>query len=462
MITIPGMAEVPIAVLGLARSGLTAAQSLIESGAQVMAWDDAPERRQAAAAAGVPIVDLETADWGRVRTLVLSPGIPHSFPKPHPIAAKALAAKAALVSDIDLLGRARPDGRYLGVTGTNGKSTTTTLIGHLFRQHDLRSEVGGNVGVPVLSLAALDVDGWYVLEMSSYQLELTHSIDFDIAVLLNVTPDHLDRHGGFEGYVAAKRRIFRGQGGEATAIVALDDETSRKIYDDLIQHGRQSVVPVSASGPAPGGVYVEDNWLIDDMDGWSRPMLDLAKLPNLPGQHNQQNAVAAYAAAKAAGLVAPRIAASLSLYPGLAHRQERIAVIGGVAFINDSKATNADAAARALACYEAIYWIAGGKPKEGGIASLEGYFPRIVHAFLIGEAARAFADTLEGRVPYTLSGDLESAVGEASSMAGSEHRPGAVVLLSPACASFDQFADFEARGEEFRRLVKQLAAESMQ
>jgi UDP-N-acetylmuramoylalanine--D-glutamate ligase len=460
-IRIPEVEGVPIAVLGLARSGMAAAIALRASGAEVMAWDDAVAKREAAAKAGIAIADLSQADWSRVRTLVLSPGIPHRFPKPHPVAEKALAAKAAVISDIELLARAEPEARYLGVTGTNGKSTTTTLLGHVFKSQGRRAEVGGNVGVPVLSLPPAGADGWYVLEMSSYQLELTRSLVFDVAILLNVSPDHLDRHGGFKGYVEAKRRIFLGQNADATAVVALDDDTSKAIYDDLVNRGRQQVVPVSAREPVPGGVYVENGWLIDDTDGWSRPMLDLGRAEALPGEHNHQNAVAAYAAAKAAGLNAPEIAAAIQRYPGLAHRQERIAVIDGLAFVNDSKATNADAAAKALACYQRIYWIAGGRPKEGGIASLTVFFPRIVHAFLIGEAAAEFAATLEGKVPYTLSGDLDAAIAAAHAKAKADGGPG-VVLLSPACASFDQFADFEARGEAFRRAVKHLARETVQ
>jgi UDP-N-acetylmuramoylalanine--D-glutamate ligase len=455
-IRIPSVEKERVAVLGLARSGLAAAAALAASGADVWAWDDDPAKRARAADRGIPCRDLAEADLGGFLGLVISPGIPHTHPKPHPVAARAKAAGVQLISDIELLGRACPQARYIGVTGTNGKSTTTTLIGHLLEVAGREVQVGGNLGVPALSLAPLGKGGIYVLEMSSYQLELIPRLVFDIAVLLNITPDHLDRHGGMDGYVAAKRRIFARQDSEDTAIVALDDQESESIYDDLVAHGRQQVVPISATRMVMGGIFVEDGLLTDDSGGWGTPVLDLRLAPALPGRHNWQNAAAAYAVGRVFELGDRAIARSLLTYPGLAHRQERVAVIDGVAYVNDSKATNAAAAANALACYDTIYWIAGGRPKEGGIESLEPHFGRIRHAFLIGEAAEGFARTLEGRVPCTRSGDLAAAVAAAAAKALADGRRDAVVLLSPACASFDQFADFEARGDAFRALVEAL------
>ncbi|MGH6954786.1 MAG: UDP-N-acetylmuramoyl-L-alanine--D-glutamate ligase, partial [Alphaproteobacteria bacterium] len=371
-------------------------------------------------------------------------------------------------SDVDLLARARPESGFVGVTGTNGKSTTTALVGHVLASAGRIVAVGGNLGVPALSLEPLGKDGTYVLEMSSYQLEITPSLAFHVAVLLNLAPDHLGRHGGMAGYVAAKRAIFRGQRQGDTAVIGVDDETCRTIHRELVAREGPAVVPISATdtksatgeprdqAAAKGGVTVINGVLRDFLSGGAGPVIDLGSAPALPGVHNWQNAAAAYAAARTLGLGADEIATALRTFPGLGHRQERVLTLDGVLFVNDSKATNAHAAARALACYETIYWIAGGLPKEDGIRPLEHYFPRVVHAFLIGNAAADFARTLKGRVPYTLAGTLDRAVSEAHARATRDRRREPVVLLSPACASFDQFLNFEARGESFRRLVHAL------
>jgi UDP-N-acetylmuramoylalanine--D-glutamate ligase len=319
----------------------------------------------------------------------------------------------------------------------------------------MRVEIGGNIGLPVLSLAPLGQDGIYVLEMSSYQLELTNSLVFEVALLLNITPDHLDRHGGMDGYIAAKERIFAGQTARQAAVIGIDDDICKRIADRLATRGHR-VVPISAEHIASGGVYVAGTNLIDDIDRQQAAVLNLAGLPHLPGRHNWQNAAAAFAAARCLGVTAHAAARGITTFPGLAHRQELIATIEGVRYVNDSKATNADATEKALVCYEDILWIAGGVAKEGGIASLESCFPRLRHAFLIGEAAPAFAETLSGKAPFTRSGDLATAVRQARAMA----KPGNTVLLSPACASFDQFRDFEARGDAFRRLVEELQDEA--
>jgi UDP-N-acetylmuramoylalanine--D-glutamate ligase len=455
MIDVTSFRQQRVAVMGLARSGLAAAEALQRGGAEVLAWDDSAERRAQASARGLPVVDLAAADLGRVAALVLSPGIPSTFPKPHPVAARARAAGIEIIGDIELLARSRRDARFAGITGTNGKSTTTALLGHILGEAGMRAAVGGNLGVPALSLAPLGRDGVYVLEMSSYQLELTKSLVFDIAVLLNITPDHLDRHGGMEGYVAAKERIFAGQTTRQAAVIGFDDHICRGIAQKLAASGHR-IVPISTEQTAPGGVYIAGAQLIDDIDHRQATALDLTTLPRLPGRHNWQNAAAAFAAARCLGLAPDLAARGIVSFPGLAHRQELIATIAGVRYVNDSKATNADATAKALACYDDICWIAGGVGKEGGIASLASFFPRIRHAFLIGEAAPAFAETLAGRVPFTRSGDLATALRQARAMA----RPGGTVLLSPACASFDQFRDFEARGDAFRALVASLQSEA--
>jgi UDP-N-acetylmuramoylalanine--D-glutamate ligase len=288
---------------------------------------------------------------------------------------------------------------------------------------------------------------------------LTLSITFDVAVLLNISADHLERHGGMDGYIAAKKLIFHRQTTPRTAVVGVDDEYTLSIYQDLKAAGHQVVIPISGSQAIAGGVYVIDGTLYDDTDSRAVPVLNLREVPTLPGIHNWQNAAAAYATAKAAGVDPRAVTACIRSYPGLVHRQELVTRIDGVTYVNDSKATNADAAAKALACYDAIYWIAGGRAKEGGLEALESHFERIRHAFLIGEAADAFAAALDGKVSVTASGRLEKAIEQAHAMAAGEGIDGAVVLLSPACASFDQFDNFEARGDAFRDLVEALPGE---
>ncbi|MGM0559962.1 MAG: UDP-N-acetylmuramoyl-L-alanine--D-glutamate ligase [Pseudomonadota bacterium] len=454
MIELPFMEGCTVAVLGLGKSGRTAARALMASGAEVWAWDDSEDARNRAAEASIPLVDLMQADWSQPVSLILSPGIPYHHPAPHPVVAKAQAAGVEVVGDIELLGRIQPDANYIGITGTNGKSTTTALIGHVLNMSRRLVYTGGNLGMPALEFDPVGREGFYVLEMSSYQLDLTLSITFDVAVLLNISPDHLDRHGGLDGYIAAKKQIFRRQTSNRTAVVGVDDAISREIFDELQAAGKQRVIPVSGKGSVAGGVYASDGVLIDDSEGKQVPILPLSELEHLPGEHNWQNAAAAYAACQAAGVDPAVIMACMRSFAGLPHRQELVAEHDGVRFINDSKATNAEAAGRALSCYERIYWIAGGRAKEGGLEGLEALFPRIVKAFLIGEAAEDFAKALEGQLSFEHSGTLETAVRQAAQAAAGDDK--AVVLLSPACASFDQFANFEARGDAFRALVKSL------
>jgi len=297
-----------------------------------------------------------------------------------------------------------------------------------------------------------------LLELSSYQLELSFSITYDIAVLVNISPDHLDRHGGMDGYIAAKRNIFRRQTRPRTAVVGVDDPESRKMRDALVAADDQNVIAVSSGRKLDRGVYVVDGILHDAIHGDAVKAVDLRPVMTLPGAHNWQNAAAAYATARAVGLSPNKIAGGIATYPGLPHRQERVAEVGGVLFVNDSKATNADAAAKALSCYDAIYWIAGGRLKQGGIAGLTEYFSRLRRVYLIGEATSEFARTLDGKAEFVKCGDLATAAAKAYADARADAAPGAVVLLSPACASFDQFADFEARGAMFRRLVQSIAA----
>jgi UDP-N-acetylmuramoylalanine--D-glutamate ligase len=457
MIVVDGYRGRPVAVLGLAKSGLAAARSLMAGGAEVLAWDDNPKLRDSLAGE-VPLRDPAQAEWGNVAALVLSPGIPHSFPEPHPAVLRAREAGVEILGDLELLGRAQPEARYIGITGTNGKSTTTALIGHILIEAGLRSEVGGNLGTPTLSFAPLGRDGTYVIEASSFQLELIPSLSFGIAVLLNITPDHLDRHGSMEGYIAAKKRIFAGQKPDGTAIIGIDDAICGEVCAELRRSHPGRIVPISIREPAPGGVYVDSGWLVDAMGSKPLRALDLAMAERLPGTHNWQNAAAAYAATRAAGVSAEAATAAIRSFPGLAHRQELVATLDGVRYINDSKATNADATEKALACYSDIYWILGGLPKAGGITPLTAYFDRVRHAFLIGRATEEFAATLDGSVSYTKCGDLRTALAAASEQARRDAVTDAVVLLSPVCASYDQFANFEQRGDIFRDLVAELRA----
>lgn len=454
MIALKDFADRSVAVMGLGRSGMAAARALAAGGARVFAWDDDPGARAVAEAEGLALTDLAGAAWPDMTLLVLSPGIPHEHPSPNPVAARARAAGCDIVCDVDLLGRAVPKARYVGITGTNGKSTVTAMIGHVFQSAGLAVQVGGNLGLPVCEMEPLGADGWYVLEMSSYQLERTFSITFEIAILVNISADHLDRHGGMDGYVAAKTAIFDGQTAQHTAVVGVDDERSRAVAERLSAAGDRRVVPISAAREVAGGVFVLDGILYDDTDGQRAPHA-LTGIPTLPGRHNWQNAAAAWAACRAAGLAPADILAGIRSYPGLPHRQEVVAVIDGVTWVNDSKATNAAAAACALASYDDVYWIAGGQAKSDGIAPLTPLFDRVRHAFLIGEAANDFADVLAGKVPFTPMGDLAMAV-EAAARAAASGPAGAVVLLSPACASFDQFESFVARGRAFAEFVAAL------
>jgi len=432
-----------VAVLGLARSGLAAARALKAGGAHPLCWDDSPAARATARDQGFEVRPAGPEDG--IAALVPSPGIPLS----HPMIAAARDSGVEVVGDVEILWRTLPEPRYIAITGTNGKSTTTALLGHLLRGAGARHvRVGGNLGTPALDLTPIPGDGTFVLELSSYQLDLTVEATFDVAVLLNVAPDHLDRHGTMTAYVDAKRQIFR-PGRLQIAVVGIDDPVSLSVHHSLRGRERLRVVPVTVEERSQRGVSVANGVLHED----GAAICDLSHALALPGRHNWQNAAAAYAAARACGLSPEPLAQALLDFPGLPHRMERIGVVGGIPVINDSKATNAEAAARAIACFEKVYWIAGGRPKEGGIDAVAPVFPHIVHAFLIGEAEDAFAATLEGRLPVTRCGTLDRAVTAALDAACSNGRDGTVVLFSPACASFDQFRNFEARGETFRALV---------
>jgi UDP-N-acetylmuramoylalanine--D-glutamate ligase len=386
----------------------------------------------------------------------LSPGIPHTYPKANPVAAAAKAAKCPIIGDVELLVQSNRDAKIIAITGTNGKSTTTALIGHILKTANHEIAVGGNLGTPVLEFPVLKPNGFYVLELSSYQLELTPSLEAAVAVLLNISADHLDRHGGMDGYIAAKRLIFKNQKSDGAAILGIDEPESTKILTEIAANNNQPAIPISGHQSAKAGVYVMDRMLYDDRNGLKQPIVSLEGIETLPGDHNAQNAAAAAATCLMVGLDATEIASGIETFPGLAHRQQLAAIIDGIRYINDSKATNTDAAAHALASYKTIYWIAGGLAKEGGLSALSDYFRHIRHAFLIGEAEEAFASELEGRLPLSRCGTLAQAIDQAHQLAQQEHCANAVVLLSPACASWDQFPSFEVRGAEFCRQAAQL------
>ncbi len=462
MIPVTEYAGKSVALFGLARSGLSAGRALAAGGAHVLAWDDNEDRRRQAGEAGLTVENLYDIDWHEPAGFVLSPGVPLTHPRPHPLAAKAREAGCPIIGDVELFANAVSrlgGGKIVAVTGTNGKSTTTALIGHVLKACGQSAAVGGNIGIPALELEQVGKDGAYVLEVSSYQIDLAPSLAADVAVLLNITPDHLDRHGGMDGYVEVKKRLLTQQRPAQAAVIGVDDAPTNAIFEALRGHGRR-IVPISAGHKAERGVYVIDGILYDDLGGQAVQAMDLRNHQRLPGSHNWQNAAAAFATARLLGHPAPAIATAMESFPGLAHRIETIATIDGIRFVNNSKATNADAAARALACFDNIYWILGGLAKDGGIDTLQPYFGRVHRAYLIGEAMDAFGAALDGEVPYAKCGTLDIAVDSAFTDARLDAAPEAVVLLSPACASFDQFKDFEDRGEAFRCIVQTLAGES--
>ncbi|MES1202339.1 MAG: UDP-N-acetylmuramoyl-L-alanine--D-glutamate ligase [Pseudomonadota bacterium] len=463
MIPITEFSGRDVAVFGLARTGLAAARALKAGGARVHAWDDNDVTRAKAEAAGVPVSDINTRDWRSFAALVLSPGIPFTFPAPHRIVTLAQANNVPVIGDIELFARAvnalpataRP--KLIGITGTNGKSTTTALVAHILKAAGKDVRMGGNIGEAVLDLAPLHAGAYYVLELSSFQLDLVDTLRLDVAVWINTTPDHIDRHGDMVGYVAAKKRIFRNQGAADWAVIGVDDPYCAAICTELTAAGTRNVVPISSGQSLGRGVCALGPKIFDAMHGRSEEAADLTEAPALQGKHNAQNACAAYAATRALNIDPRIIAHALHTFPGLAHRLERVATIGGVRFVNDSKATNADAAAQALAVFPRVYWIAGGVAKDGGIDGLADFFPRIAKAYLIGQAAGEFADVLRGRAPTSLAGDLQTAVSRAYADARGSGEPHPVVLLSPASASYDQFRDYEDRGNQFKALVAKLA-----
>jgi UDP-N-acetylmuramoylalanine--D-glutamate ligase len=459
VIPITTFAGKKIAVFGLGASGLVSASALLAGGADIIAFDDDAASVAKASAGGIPTADLRQADWSKITALVLAPGVPLTHPAPHWVVKLARNANVAVIGDVELFCRERrhaaPSAPFVAITGTNGKSTTTALIAHMTTTAGMDTQLGGNIGTAILSLEPSRPGRVHVIECSSYQIDLAPSLDPSVGILINLSEDHLDRHGTMQNYAAVKEHLVTGVPDDGTAIVGIDDEWCEKIAARLAQAGKRAV-PISIRRKLSHGLYVEGNRIMRARGGESSLIAELGGIGTLRGLHNAQNAACATAAALALGLGSAAIQAGLRSFPGLPHRMEEIGRRGAVLFINDSKATNADSAAQALACFPDIFWIAGGRPKTGGIESLRSFFPRIRKAYLIGEAADQFAATLAGAVPHEITGVLERALAAAArdAAASSAHEP--VVLLSPACASFDQYRNFEVRGDAFRALVQAL------
>ncbi len=466
MIPVTSFAGHEVAVFGLGASGRSTCRALLAGGARVAGWDDGETARAAAAAEGVHVIDLAEADWSRFAALVLAPGVPLTHPEPHWTVTRARAAGIDIIGDIELFFRERarlaPASQVICITGTNGKSTTTALIAHTLRAAGADVEMGGNIGVPVLDLAPPDGKRIHVLEMSTFQIDLTPSLAPTIGVLLNLSPDHLDRHGTMSRYVAIKESLIERSG---VAVIGIDDPLSSAVADRAVEDGTP-VTAISSLGVRPSDIplfYGEDDHLhFAAVEGLPMDVGSLAGIGSLRGRHNMQNALAALAVASLALPEKPLAdhVTAFRTFPGLPHRMEEVGRKGNVLFINDSKATNADSTEKALTSWPSgIYWIAGGLPKEGGITSLAGCFPRIAKAYLIGKAADDFARTLDGHVPYEHAGTLDKALAAAARDASASSVAEPVVLLSPACASYDQFKSYGHRGDVFRALVADLIKE---
>jgi UDP-N-acetylmuramoylalanine--D-glutamate ligase len=445
-----------VAVFGLGHSGLLAAKALRVGGADVVAFDDDEKKIAEARTADVQIENLRDLDWRNVAALILAPGVPLTHPEPHWTVGLARRANVEVIGDIELFCRERAksgrDCPLVAITGTNGKSTTTALTAHLISVAGRDAQMGGNIGVPVLALEPFRPGRAYVLEVSSYQIDLAPSLDPTVGVLLNVTEDHIDRHGSMENYAAIKERLPANVERGGTAVIDVDDAYTQSAANRIERAGK-NVVRVSVVSPLTDGYYVEGGRILRASGGKSETVADLAGIGSLRGVHNAQNAACALATCIALGIDLATIQKGLASFPGLAHRMEQVGRKGNVLFVNDSKATNADSAAKALASFHDIFWIAGGKPKTGGIESLSEFFPRIRKAYLIGEAANEFAKTLDGRVPYEVNRILPAAIDAAARDAQASSVKEAVVLLSPACASFDQYPNFEVRGKAFTDVV---------
>jgi UDP-N-acetylmuramoylalanine--D-glutamate ligase len=456
VIPVTSFAGKTVAVFGLGGSGLASCHALKAGGAEVIAGDDSADNLAKAAQAGFITADLRKVSWANFAALVLTPGAPLTHPAPHWSVLSAREAGIEVIGDIELFCRERrrhvPDAPFVAITGTNGKSTTTALVAHLMREAGYDTQMGGNIGTAILSLQPPRAGRVHVIEMSSYQIDLAPSLDPSVGILLNISEDHIDRHGTLKNYAAVKERLVANVQPHGTAIVGVDDNWCRAIADRIEQAGKR-VIRVSVKRPLADGVTVEREVIVRASGGARSEIASLSGIGSLRGLHNAQNAACAAACALALGVTKENLQNGLRSFPGLAHRMEQVGRRGRVLYVNDSKGTNADAAAHALSSFSDIFWIAGGKPKLGGITGLAEYFSRIRKAYLIGEAAEEFAGTLGDKAAHEISKTLEVAVAHAAADAEASGLADPVVLLSPACASFDQYRNFEIRGDRFRDLV---------
>ena len=457
MISITSFAGKSVAVFGLGASGNATVAALIAGGATVAAWDDSEGGRTTAAQAGVPLVDLNTADWSQFSALILTPGVPLTHPQPHWTVVKARRAGIEIIGDVELFSRERastcPDAPFIAITGTNGKSTTTALIAHILKSAGLDVQMGGNIGRAILTLEPPAQSRYHVIELSSFQIDLTPSLKPSVGVLLNITPDHIDRHGTIENYAAIKERLVASSD---VAVIGMDDDICSSIAQRLEEAGK-IVRRVRTGLPGNHEFGMQGDTVCFDARPHGRmAVVSLGGIASLRGRHNAQNAVTAFAATW--DHVRPdAYPKGYATFPGLAHRMEEIGRVGKVLFINDSKATNADSTEKAMTSWSSdIYWIVGGKAKDGGIEALAPYFARVAKAYLIGEATDAFAAQLGTAVAFERCGTLDAALSAAARDAAANTSAEPVVLLSPACASYDQYKNFEQRGDHFRRLVSAL------
>jgi UDP-N-acetylmuramoylalanine--D-glutamate ligase len=450
-----------VALFGLGGSGIATALALKAGGAEVLAFDDHAASLEKTRARGIVTAELRERDWSDFAALVLAPGVPLTHPEPHWTVTLARSAGVEIIGDIELFCRERatiaPDAPFVAITGTNGKSTTTALVAHVLRSAGCDVQMGGNIGTAILSLDPPARDRVHVIEMSSFQIDLTPSLAPSVGLLLNITPDHLDRHGTMENYAAIKERLVARA---EVAIVGIDDAPSRAIAERLSKAGR-TVLAISEDMLPRDGYHFEGSRIFATAGTGTRKVADLKGIGSLRGAHNAQNAAAAIAVAEALGLQPEEIEDGLASFPGLHHRMEEVGRRGSALFVNDSKATNADSTEKALASFEHVFWILGGKPKEGGIEPLRPLFTKIEKAYLIGAATEQFAATLDGVVPYARCETLDRAVAAAAEDAARSNAKEPVVLLSPASASYDQYPNFEVRGEHFRELVRALPGVKM-
>ncbi|MEM6812603.1 MAG: UDP-N-acetylmuramoyl-L-alanine--D-glutamate ligase [Pseudomonadota bacterium] len=441
-----------VAVFGLGKSGLSTIKALVENEITVVAWDDDPEKQEQANKLGADIKDLTKIGLSNFDYLILSPGVPYTF-NPHPVVDNAHQYECAIIGDVELLHLLKIPTQTIGITGTNGKSTSTALMTHILNECGLKAKEAGNIGIPVLDLEWKDKLDFLVLELSSYQLDLTPSFRPDYSILLNISPDHLDRHGSMKAYVESKSIILDGTG---VGVVDIDDDFAQVLFDKFFLEGKRKYIPVSVFHEVPEGFFVKNDNLYQNHLGENQELANLSDLPSLKGHHNYQNIVCCIVTGLQIGLDLNQMVEALKTFPGLPHRQFVVSSQSQITFINDSKATNAEAAAKALSSYENIYWIAGGRAKENGLQGLEIFKDKVIKTFLIGEAEENFAQfLLKNNFEVMICHDLENATKQAYESAKNDNNP-STILLSPACASWDQFSSFEERGDAFTSYVQEL------